>query len=87
MHAIEVTATGDPQNVWAAIDTLHKCKTIDVPDIPARVFQDVNGVTHMIEGSTNFHWMTGPSPLKVTRNCTVAMNKTGDPNPGKSWRA
>ena len=80
--AVEINATGDPQVVWAAVDTLHKCGIIDVPDVPARVFQDTEGVTHMIEGSTKFHWMTGPNPLNLTRNCTMAMNETGDPNPG-----
>lgn len=78
-----VLPVGEPVDVWAAVDTLHKCDIIDVPDIPARVFQDDTGMTHMIVGSTNFHWMNGPSPLDVTRNCSVAWNMTGDPDPAK----
>ena len=73
--------TGDPINVWASVDTLHKCGIIDVPDIPARVYVDKDDVTHMIEGSTQFHRMTGPSPLNVTRECKISWNMTGDPNP------
>ena len=44
-------------DVWAAVDTLHKCHFIDVPDIPARAYADDKGVTHMIVGSTNYHHM------------------------------
>ena len=37
-----------PHAVWAAVDTLHRCGIIDVPDIPCRAFQDNKGLTHMI---------------------------------------
>ena len=33
--ALTVTATGPPVDVWAAVDTYHKCKIIDVPDVSA----------------------------------------------------
>lgn len=83
-QVINASATGEPEVVWAAVDTLHECGIIDVPDIPSRVFWDVAaGVTHMIEGSTSFHRMNGPSPLNVNRSCSVAYNKTADPNPGR----
>ena len=52
-----VSASGPPVDVWAAVDTLHKCHFIDVPDIPARAYADDKGVTHMIVGSTNYHHM------------------------------
>jgi hypothetical protein len=35
-------------DVWAAVDTLHKCGFIDVPDIPARAFQVSPGVVNMV---------------------------------------
>ena len=52
---LNVTASGPPIDVWAAVDTLHRCHMIDVPDIPARAFQDLSGVNHMIVGSTSYH--------------------------------
>merc|ERR1719183_3350882 len=79
--AINVSATGDPVDVWGAVDTLHKCHFIDVPDIPARAFVDNKGVTHMIVGSTNYHHMSGSSILNQTRECATAWNKTGDADP------
>lgn len=79
--ALTVTPSGPPVSVWGSIDALHKCGVNDVPDIPPRAFVDGDGVTHMIVGSTSFHWMTGPSVFKQTRNCTPAWNSTQDPNP------
>lgn len=79
--AINVSAMGNPVNVWAATDTLHKCHIIDVPDIPARAFDDDKGVTHMVVGSTNYHHMSGSSILDQTRECRTAWNETADPNP------
>jgi hypothetical protein len=67
--------------VWAAVDTLHKCGFIDVPDIPARAYIDGDGDTRMIVGSTSFHKMKGPSVLNVTRECHASWNKTADGNP------
>jgi hypothetical protein len=69
---------GQPVDVWAAVDTLHKCGFIDVPDIPARAYVDNTGKARMIVGSTNFHKMTGPSILNVSRECHASWNKTGD---------
>ena len=80
--APNVTATGDPVTVWAAVDTLHKCGFIDVPDIPARAFRDpAAGVVRYVVGSTNYHHMSGPDLLNVTRECYAAWNETDDPNP------
>lgn len=79
--ALTVTPSGPPVSVWGSIDALHKCGVNDVPDIPPRAFVDADGLTHMIVGSTSFHWMTGPSVFKQTRNCTPAWNSTQDPNP------
>ena len=77
-----ITAAGDPVTVWAAVDTLHKCGFIDVPDIPARAFRDTAaGVVRYIVGSTNYHRMSGPDLLNVTRECATAWNETGDPDP------
>ena len=77
-----VQPSGDPVVVWAAVDTLHKCGIIDVPDIPARAFVDVStGLTHMIVGSTNFHRMNGPNLYNLSRECAAAWNETADPNP------
>ena len=76
-----VHPAGPPVSVWGSIDALHKCGVNDVPDIPARVFVDGVGTTHMIVGSTAFHWMTGPSVFNQTRNCTAAWNSTQDPDP------
>lgn len=72
-----------PTDVWAAVDTWHKCKIIDVPDIPARPFADREGLVHMIVGSTSFHPMNGSSPLNVSRSCAVAWNQTHDADPSR----
>jgi hypothetical protein len=77
-----VTIAGPPQVVWAAVDTYHKCKIIDVPDIPLRAFfEQPNGPIHAVVGSTNYHRMAGNSLTNLTRECAVAWNETGDPNP------
>jgi len=79
--AITVFPTSVPVTVWASVDSLHKCGVNDTPDIPARAFVDGDGITHMIDGSTSFHWMTGPSVYNQTRNCTPAWNSTQNPDP------
>ena len=79
--AITVVPTSMPVTVWASVDSLHKCGVNDTPDIPARAFVDDVGLTHMIDGSTSFHWMTGPSVYNQTRNCTPAWNSTQNPDP------
>lgn len=79
-----VNQTGDSVDVWAAVETLHKCNQIDVPDIPARAFNDNGGVVHMIVGSTAYHHMNGPSILmngSEARDCAPAWNETKDPDP------
>lgn len=78
--SVRARVVGTPVDVWAAVDQLHKCNQIDVPDVPAKVFDDSDGVTHMIAGSTNFHVMLG-TPLNQTRSCEVAWNMTGNPDP------
>lgn len=78
---VNVMVAGPPVDVWSAVDQLHKCGDIDVPDVPAKVFNDAGGVTHMVAGSTNFHVMLG-TPLNQTRSCKVAWNMTGNPDPG-----
>lgn len=75
------TASGAPIDVWSAVDTLHKCGKIDVPDVPARAFVDSSGTTRMIVGATQYHHMSGPSLFKQTRECAIAFNETGDPDP------
>jgi hypothetical protein len=40
--------------VWSAVDQLHKCGQIDVPDVPAKIFNDQSDVTHMIAGRQTF---------------------------------
>eukprot|EP01048_Picozoa_sp_COSAG05_P001430 COSAG05_NODE_48_length_24425_cov_90.438543_21_plen_320_part_00 len=82
--ALTVNQSGPSVDVWAAVDTLRKCGTIDVPDIPARAFVDNKGLTHMIIGSTGAHVMNGPSILTngaTTRECEYSWNQTADPNP------
>ena len=37
---VNVSVSGPTIDVWGAVDTLHKCHFIDVPDIPARAFVD-----------------------------------------------
>ena len=53
--ALSVSATGPPVDVWGAVDTLHKCGFIDVPDIPARAWEDGSGVTHMVRAAPGWH--------------------------------
>ena len=80
--AVTVAPAGTPPvSVWGSIDSLHKCGVNDVPDIPSRFFVDGDGLTHMIDGSTSFHWMTGPSVYNQTRNCSAAWNSTQNPDP------
>ena len=77
--AFSVVPTGPPVSVWGSIDALHKCGVNDVPDIPARAFQDADGVVHMIVGSTSFHLMTGPTVFNQTRSCFPSWNSTQSP--------
>jgi hypothetical protein len=80
--AINITSIGEPIIVWSSVDTYHQCKLIDVPDIPARVFLDpTRNVTHMIEGSTTFRHMNGPSVWNPSRSCKTSWNMTGAPLP------
>ena len=60
---------------------LRKSHDIDVPDVPARAFNDGKGLTHMIVGATGAHTMVGPSILNQTRQCQYSWNQTADPNP------
>jgi hypothetical protein len=78
---LTVTVSGPTVDVWGAVNTLHKCGFIDVPDIPARAFVDDKGVTKMIVGDTYYHHMSGPSILNQTRECAYAFNQTADPDP------
>ena len=79
--APNITISGAPVVVWAAVDTLHKCGFIDVPDIPCRAFVDQDSLTHLIVGSTSYHVTTGSSPTNVTRECRAAWNETADADP------
>lgn len=81
IDGVSVTVSGDPVDVWAAVETLHKCHKIDVPDIPARAFNDNKGVAHMVVGATGAHRMTGPNILDQHRECDYSWNQTMDPNP------
>lgn len=81
-YTIKISPTEDPVTVWRSVDTLHKCNgIIDVPDIPVRVFLDSQNTTHMVDGSTTYRHMNGPSILNVTRSCQVAWNMTGIGDP------
>jgi hypothetical protein len=82
--AVNISVIGKPVDVWSAVDTFQKCHILDVPDIPARAYMDYTtetGTIRMIQGSTNFHRMTGTSILNFTRECAVSWNMTGNPNP------
>jgi hypothetical protein len=78
---VDVSPVGDPIDVWSSVHTLHKCGIIDVPDIPARIYAQGKDKVHMIEGSTHFYPMSGPSIFNFTRGCTPAWNMTGNPDP------
>ena len=78
---LRVIMAGPPVDVWAAVETLRKCHDIDVPDVPARAFNDGKGLAHMIVGATGAHTMVGPSILNQTRQCQYSWNQTADPNP------
>lgn len=80
LTAPNVTATGSPVVVWAAVDTFHRCKIIDVPDIPARPYA-ASGEVRLIVGSTSFHRMSGPTLLNQTRECVASWNSTNDADP------
>lgn len=80
-HSINVSISGPPVVIWSAVDTLHKCGFIDVPDIPYRAFRDAADTVHAIVGSTSYHRMSGPTLLNQTRECAYAWNETGDPDP------
>jgi len=76
-----LTPTGPPVNIWASVDTLHRCGFIDVPDIPARPFVDAAGTAHMIVGSTTFRRMEGQSLFSLNRSCVASYNSTNSPDP------
>lgn len=80
--SVNITATGPPQDIWMAVDTLHKCGHLDVPDTPARAFfHPQTNLTHIITSSTTFYTLNGPSLFNATRNCTLSYNSTEDPVP------
>ncbi|CAB9517857.1 expressed unknown protein [Seminavis robusta] len=86
--ALDISVIGDPINVWRSPDSYHRCHQIDVPDIPTRAFAETNNnhqhnKIHMIQGSTEYHIMTGSSLLDVKRNCDIAFNKTANPDPSQ----
>jgi len=72
---------GDPIDVWDSVDTWKRCKIVDVPDIPARIYVEGEDKIHMIEGSTHFYPMLGNSIFNFTRSCKPAWNMTGDGDP------
>ena len=91
---LNVQVSGNTTIVWSALDTYHKCckngsgflpyhqcNLAANPDIPARAFQDEQGIVRMIVGSTAYSHMSGPSLTKQTRECAVTFNKTADGNP------
>jgi hypothetical protein len=89
LSELDISVIGDPVIVWSSVDTLHKCHIVDVPDIPTRAYavQDDNNdpnsnmTIHMIQGSTSFYNMTGPSLLNVSRQCKPQWNKTANADP------
>ena len=87
---------GDPISIWNSIDTWHNCHLLDVPDIPTRAFAVVKNdslnqnnrnstttttIIHMMQGSTSFHLMTGPTLWNVSRECEATRNSTQHPEP------
>ena len=78
---INISIASEPVVLWSAVDTLHKCGFIDVPDIPLRVFSPAAGDVRAIVGSTSYHRMSGSSLFALTRDCATSWNMTGDPNP------
>eukprot|EP00547_Thalassionema_nitzschioides_P016940 CAMPEP_0194248904 /NCGR_PEP_ID=MMETSP0158-20130606/19373_1 /TAXON_ID=33649 /ORGANISM="Thalassionema nitzschioides, Strain L26-B" /LENGTH=56 /DNA_ID=CAMNT_0038985321 /DNA_START=106 /DNA_END=272 /DNA_ORIENTATION=+ len=54
---------------------------IDVPDIPARIFQTNSKRIRMVIGSTNYHLMSGRTLFEMERECAIAWNMTGNPDP------
>ena len=63
---------GTSVDVWAAVETLHRCGHIDVPDIPARAYVDKAGLTHMIVGSTGCESALFPS-MRPARGCRASL--------------
>ena len=78
---LSLTAVSMPVDIWAAVNTLHRCGFIDVPDIPARPFLDAAGAAHMIVGSTTFRRMEGPDLFSLNRSCAASFNSTRSPDP------
>ncbi|KAG7352493.1 hypothetical protein IV203_008541 [Nitzschia inconspicua] len=85
--SIFIRSIGEPIMVWSSLDTWKKCRLIDVPDIPARVFVTNTTHTHrnpnlqMICGAVGYHEMHGPSLLNQTRSCDISWNATKDGDP------
>mmetsp|Transcript_10761 Transcript_10761/g.16509 ORF Transcript_10761/g.16509 Transcript_10761/m.16509 type:complete len:418 (-) Transcript_10761:543-1796(-) len=80
--SVETFVTGPTRNIWSSVDSYHKCnKMIDVPDIPARIFQTNSKRIRMVIGSTNYHHMSGKSLFEMERECAISWNMTGNPDP------
>ena len=75
--ATNISISSAPVVLWSAVDTLHKCGFIDVPDIPLRVFSPAPGDVRAVVGSTNYHRMSGSSIFSLNRSCAYAWNETG----------
>ena len=80
---IRIEVTGPPQNIWSAAETFKRCGiNNDVPDVTPSLFF-ANGQVNMIQGAHQYHHMNGPSLFSLHRDCHIARNSTGNPDPSK----
>jgi hypothetical protein len=72
---------------WAT----ERCEDWDVPDAPARVWQDADGSLRMIAGAERTRAVAAPGPDRPARDCRVLHEGARDPDParldGRTWIA
>ena len=63
--------------------TRDRCDMLDVPDLPARAFRDMDGKVQLLASHYVSRRMVGDTLNSVKRECAVVMNSDYDPEPSK----
>jgi hypothetical protein len=78
-EAVEITGLEETVFDWSQ----SACAPDDIPDIPARAFQDAQGRVQLIASHYTNRRMSGPDLDHLTRDCGVLMPSHYNPDPAK----
>lgn len=79
MPALTVAGTEEVVYDWST----DRCDDFDIPDLPARAFQDVSGQVNLISSHTVTHKSTGPTLNDIVRRCEPIFESSHDPDPAQ----